>query len=231
MLEIPYLCSMEMLVILQVETAVGWFERALSQPAGSFAFVLAVFIGVFFLGVWITRFITSNKVHRERNREDVNSLKGKLDGFTTDVAVIKGQLINISDRLDKMGQMSQGLTQAHSPVSLTELGKETAAKIGVDKMVQRNFSGIISFLDEQIKDKNAYDIQQFCIETAGVSPERFFLPEDVARLKDFAFNEGKNLYYYGSMIGVIIRDAYFKERGINTKEVDEHDPKKKVNQG
>lgn len=219
---------MEILIILQAETALSWFERALSQPAGSFAFVLTLFAGLFFLGIWITKFITSYSVNQKRDREDVGIVKRDLKTLTTDISIIKGQLVIINDRIDQIGnKMNRDLTQAHSPVSLTELGKETAEKIGVDKMVARNLSSIVAFLDEQIKDKNAYDIQQFCIETASVYPEKFLLPEDISRLKDFAFNEGKTLYYYGSMIGVIIRDAYFKERNINVQEVDTYDNQKK----
>ena len=66
--------------------------------------------------------------------------------------------------------------------------------------------------------------QQFCIETATIGLDRLFCRDDVDRIKNFAYNEGKQTAYYGSMIGVIIRDKYFESKGIQPSEVDDNDP-------
>lgn len=54
--------------------------------------------------------------------------------------------------------------------------------------------------------------------------DRLFCRDDVDRIKNFAYNEGKQTAYYGSMIGVIIRDKYFESKGIQPSEVDDNDP-------
>lgn len=43
----------------------------------------------------------------------------------------------------------------------------------------------------------------------------------------FAYNEGKPLGFYGGMIGVLIRDKYFEQKGINPSLVDEFAPNSK----
>ena len=76
---------------LQASTAANWFARALEQPAGSFAF---------FGCVWVTKFTTAHKIHAERDREDVKSVKAKLDGLVTDISMIKGTLALIQSGLN-----------------------------------------------------------------------------------------------------------------------------------
>lgn len=208
-------------ILLQASTAANWFAKALEQPAGSFAFVFGLIVALIAGSVAITRFVTAHRIHSERDREDVKTVKTKLDGLVTDISMIKGTLALIQSGLN-----APGLTQTNSPVSLSALGKETARKMGVDSMVARNREKILAFLDKHLPQKNAYDIQQLCIETASTRPDLLFSDEDAGNIKDFAFSEGKPLIYYGGMIGVIVRDFYFAERGIRVEEVDLNDPAK-----
>jgi len=87
-------------------------------------------------------------------------------------------------------------------------------------MVANNWGHIYDFICSKMSQGNAYDIQQFCIDTATISLEKFFLPEDLAKVKLYAYNNGNPIEYYGSMIGVIIRDKYFEIKGIDVTEVD-----------
>lgn len=210
-----------LLIPLQADTALNWFERALQQPAGSFAFVFAIMVGVIFVCVFVTRFTTYHKVHSERDREDVHSVKSKMDAITTDISIIKGTLVLLSRNSGELNP-----TQAHSPVSLTEFGRQLADRMNLEERISNNWDKIYSFLETNLQSKNAYDIQQYCIDTASVYPERFFSNEDVEFLKNFAYKEGKPLVYYGSMIGVMIRDAYFRHKGIDIADIDKHDPAK-----
>ena len=88
-------------------------------------------------------------------------------------------------------------------------------------MLVKIFKNLVS----SIFDKNAYDIQQYCIETAAVEPEKFFAKADLDKLKQFAFNQGNPFQYYSSMFGIIIRDKYLQIKGISISEVDINDPK------
>ena len=64
------------------------------------------------------------------------------------------------------------------------------------------------------------------METAIVSPELFLSPEDVAVISKTAFSEGRPMGYYGGMIGVLVRDAYFAKEGIDVNDVDKFKPGK-----
>jgi len=76
----------------------------------------------------------------------------------------------------------------------------------------------------EISDKNAYDIQQFCIEGVSVEPEKFIDSAGLTTIKNYAFKQGNPLQLYTRMIGVIIRDKYLKIKGISIDEIDKHDP-------
>ena len=147
--------------------------------------------------------------------EKVKAIEDNIDAVKNDLAYIKATLSLI--------QNTGGLTQSHSPIGLSALGETVADKMGINTIVSKNWDNILDLIDKQ-RLKNAYDVQQFCIETATINIDKFFLAEDVAAIKNFAYNEGRPIAYYGSMIGVIIRDKYFQVKGIDPNEVDKHDP-------
>ena len=98
--------------------------------------------------------------------------------------------------------------------------------MGINEIIANNWDNIYDLIESQ-RLRNAYDIQQFCIETATVGLDRLFCREDVDKIKNFAYNAGQQTAFYGSMIGVIIRDKYFEAKGIQPSEVDENDPDRK----
>lgn len=79
-------------------------------------------------------------------------------------------------------------------------------------------------IDVNSESKNAYDIQELCVDTASMSLEKMFLQDGVNLVKTYAFNNGTYLSSYGRLIGVIVRDRYFEAKGINKDEVDQYDP-------
>lgn len=70
------------------------------------------------------------------------------------------------------------------------------------------------YIDENVKDKNAYDVDQFCLEHAVVFPERFLSKEEVNVLKDDAYKEGLSLTSYMRVIAVLSRDRYLSAHDI-----------------
>lgn len=148
-------------------------------------------------------------------------MQDKVDSLASDIAFIKMQLTMMNTNA------TGSLVQSHSPISLTEIGKVIAAKMDIQTIIARNWDNIYEYVDENVKSKNAYDIQQFCIETATISLDKLFKEADLNNIKMFAYNEGKPLGFYGGMIGVLIRDKYFEQKGINPSLVDEFAPKNK----
>lgn len=186
----------------------------LTSNGGAFAIVIAILAAVGYALVQVTKWQCEMKSATERTQKVENN----LDSIKTDIHYIKGTLDVLKSN------MPNALTQAHSPVSLTQRGREQAEKMGVRELVAKNWDKIVAYIDACVASKNAYDIQQFCIERASISPESFFAMEDVAMIKNFAYQNGQPLAYYGGMIGVIIRDKYFEFKGIPLEQVDENDP-------
>lgn len=145
---------------------------------------------------------------------------------------IDTSLAYMQKSLDALVQSLQGgqkgspdpYTQAHSPLSLTSLGEEMTVRMGVRDMLLKNWPGIRRLISDHAASKNPYDIQQFCLEQAIVFPEKFLNPEDLDRLKTDAFQKGLTLTPYMRAVAVLVRDKYFKENGIDVKEVDASDP-------
>lgn len=67
-------------------------------------------------------------------------------------------------------------TQTHSPLSLSESGKEMILQLDLDKTLDKHWNNIKKIIDEDVTDKTAYDIQQYC-------PEKFIGKEAVKRIK------------------------------------------------
>lgn len=191
-------------------------KEILTSNGGAFAVVFAVLYAV---GQLLMKF-SEWRVKAEEVSKKGEKFEDKIDAIMSDMHYIKGTL-----DLLKNG-MPNALTQAHSPVSLTPKGKEVADQMGVAEMVARNWDKIEALIDAKVAFKNAYDIQQFCIEKATVALESFFCAQDVNNIKKFAYDNGQPLALYGSMIGVIIRDKYFEVKKIPLEKVDETDPNK-----
>lgn len=191
------------------------FKTIITSPAGSFAFVG----GILFLCGWAIVRVTRATTQWEDKQEGIEKLEGKVESITNDLHYIKATLEVMKNNLP-----GASLTQAHSPVSLTPIGKEVAEKIGANKIITSNWQKILDCLERSNIGDSAYDIQQFCIETASIALEKFFSDDDIVKIKEFAYNNGKTLAYYGGMFGVLIRDKYFEYKNIPIEDVDRSAP-------
>lgn len=208
----------------------------ITSNGGAFAVVFAVLWAV---GYSLIKF-SEWRLRAEDATKKGDKLESKIEAIMTDLSYIKGEMQSlhtirgaleslnyIKTSVDSLRNSSFGsLTQAHSPISLTLKGQEVAKEMGIERMIAMNWEKIEASIDAKVAFKNAYDIQQYCIETATVSLETFFSPSDIDTIKMFAFNSGQHLAFYGSMIGVIIRDKYFEIKRIPLAKVDESDPNK-----
>lgn len=191
----------------------------IQSPAGSFAFV----VGILFLCGWIIHKVTKMTVETSDKMKGIDKLESKVDSMDEKLRFIKTKFDVL---LSILPQVPGGLTESHSPIGLNEKGREIAAQMGVEQMIASNWEHIYDYIEENAESKNAYDLQQLCIETATICPERFFDKDTMDKIKMFAFNSGQSVAFYGSMIGVLIRDHYFKLKGIPIGDVDANDPNK-----
>lgn len=116
------------------------------------------------------------------------------------------------------------LLGSQSPLNLTDEGKVEMGLMGAYGIVENNWGKIYKNIEDNIEGKNLYDIQEYCLMTSTVEPESFYSPEDIDKMKLYAFKKGFDLFSYLRAIGVIIRDKYFAIKGLNKDEIDIHDP-------
>lgn len=201
----------------------------LLSDAGSFAFVASIFAFGIWLTHWVTKKVTEinnshNNIKEENKRitdkiENVSEkINSNIDEIRRDIAYLKGVNDIFKSNIDPYAQ-------SHSPISLTELGKEVAEEIGVSEMIERNWNAIVHDIDNNAEGKSAYDIQEYCIETSVIELEKFLLPEDMAKLKDYAYNKGKQIVAFSQIFAIMIRDKYMETKGIPIEEIDKTAPK------
>lgn len=142
---------------------------------------------------------------------EVQSLKTSIEYLNKNLERINSQMSNTG----------MAFTQQHSPLRITEKGMEVVKKLGIDKMFERNWSTIRAMIDNDVEQKNAYDINDYCIKYAVVYPEKFLQPEELTILKNDAYARGAALMDYMKIIAVMARDEYFKEKGIKIDDIDE----------
>ena len=187
------------------------FKTIITSSAGSLGFV----VGFVLLCGWLIIKVTKATTQWEDKQKGIEKLEGRVEAISTDLHYIKATL-----EVMRNNPPSSNLTQSHSPVSLTPIGEEVAKKISARKIIASNWEKIVDCIERANVGNNAYDIQQFCIETASIAIEKFFSEEDVVKIKEFAYNEGKTLAYYGGMFGILIRDKYFDFKNIPIEAVD-----------
>lgn len=142
-----------------------------------------------------------------------------------EVAAIQNALAFLNGKLDK--KATNNFAKAHSPLALTDKGVEVSNVMKMEARVGINWEKICKTLDEEVTDKNAYDIQQYCIFTAAVHPEKFLSDIDIHDIKLYAYQTGNSFDDLSIVPALIIRDRYFAERNIPTSDVDRFDPDKK----
>lgn len=209
-------------------------EKLYNFISAAFGTSFAVALVIMFLALWLTYYITKKitlinaehsqikeeaKAVEERIDKRFGQMDKRIDKVETCMDEIRKDISFLKGTIEVTLRSSGALTQAHSPISLTEKGKRVAEEIKADKIIATNWERMRATLDAEDL-KTAYDIQQFCIETPEFEPLRFFDETTVNHIKDFAFNQGMPIQMYYRMLGVIIRDRYFDEKGISLQDVD-----------
>lgn len=171
--------------------------------------------------------VNSLKVDVGALKVDVNNLKSEMGCLKSESGDTKRKIDHVMNAIS-CGPTSSavGLIQSHSPISLTEEGRNVARKINAEEIIDKCWSTIKGLIDENVGCNSAYDIQKYCIETSAIFPEKFYDEESLNSLKDHAYNAGVQLSRYTEMMGIIIRDRYLKECDIAIEEVDKTDPSK-----
>lgn len=197
---------------------IEFVKQALNSPAGSFGFIFALVVLAFWLCHWVTKKLTKINTDHSHLTSNIDSTITNIDEIRRDLAYIKGSI----DMMQR--NYTDGYTKRNSPISLTEKGKDEVRNNKLDIIVERNWSTIYDIMEKEVVSKNPYDIQTYCIETAATEPNKFFAESDVLLIKELAYKKGLALMTYTNILGVLIRDKYFRQKGIDIDDVDKHDP-------
>ena len=195
-------------------------KQALESPAGSFGFVFAILILGFWIVHWVTKNVTKIKSEHGGLNKTVEKIENNIDEIRKDLSYLKGNF-----EIFKKGIPT--FAKSRSPISLTEIGIETAKELNVENMIIRNWENIYKNLEQNISNKNAYDIQEYCFYNSAVELDKFISNEDIDFLKKYAYKQGNPLQYYSIIFGILIRDKYLSIKGIDVSEIDENDPNAK----
>ena len=136
----------------------------------------------------------------------------KLD---TSISFLTKEIETAMRMMQQKDNKGEGFTQAQSPLSITTKGKDMIKHLSLDKMFDRNWPRIKELIESEVPEKNAYDIDNFCIQQAVVFPEKFLAAEEISILKDDAFKNGITLTPYMKVVAVMSRDRYFSEHDMN----------------
>jgi len=191
-------------------------KTSIESPVGSFSFVFGLMVFLGWVIHYTTKFATKINIKHDSFNLRMDKTESYLDEIRKDVSFLKGQF-------DAVIGIRDTTVKKKSPISLTDIGSEIAKSNNLSTMIEGNWNKIKETL-KNAKTKNPYDLQQFCMEKTFVEPENFFSDKDIDRLKIIAYNSGMPLLSITRIVGVIIRDKYFSENGIELTEVDVFDP-------
>lgn len=213
-------------------------SKIIEEHLGTSIVILVIALFAFvFLVVWCVRIYYGVKVKMDnmpctKNGDKID--QHILDHKNVDVNIVKmaTTIEFIQKSIESLTQSIQSnnkivtdpFTQTHSPLSLTDAGKEMVKETGLVGMIDKNWDSVTKLINSCAESMNPYDIQQFCIEQAVVYPEKFLLPEDLDKIKTHAYTTGNSLTSYMRVVAVISRDRYFAENNIDINEVDANNP-------
>lgn len=179
-----------------------------------------IIIGIVFISVWSYKIYAKVKhiddLPCNLHQEKMNELDKSVIRIETSIRFLTKELEATMKLFQRQHLIKDdGFTQSKSPLSITPKGWEMVKELGVDKMFDHNWNRIESLITDNVKDKNAYDIDNFCIEQAVVYPEKFLGDSDIATLKTDAYEKGDSLSSYMKVVAILSRDRYLKEYGIS----------------
>lgn len=161
-----------------------------------------------------------------RHEEDINrhnnehrNAEGRIVQVETSLVYLKNSLESITRGLQSDSKIIiNPYAVNHSPLAITPEGEKMMQRLGVEEMFESNWDRIDHYIDENVEDKNAYDIDKFCQEQAVVYPERFLSKEDIDILKNDAYKEGLSLASYMRVVSVLCRDKFMAKHNIEVSE-------------
>ncbi|MFH1564619.1 MAG: hypothetical protein ABIC82_02090 [bacterium] len=194
------------------------FLKLIEQLNSSVFVLLAILVLAFWAIYKIAAMVTlfgGFKEERAETKKDLTDIKKDVAKVTATVDLLYQS---------HLYQNHLPTVKSYSPLSLTDKGKDISDALKLEGKVASHWSEIKSKIEEK-NLSNPYDIQTASLDLARDCFETIFTNEERNEMKQYAFKNGLNILEFFPIIGIITRDKFLTERGINLSEVDEHDPK------
>lgn len=155
-----------------------------------------------------------------RHDQEHRDMESRMTRVETSVEYLHKSLDSLTKGLQQgtKGLILDPYALNHSPLSITDEGREMMRRVGMGEMFDQNWDRIEHLIDEGVEDKNAYDIDQFCMEQAVVFPEKFLDREDIGVLKNDAYEQGLSLTSYMRVVAILARNRYLEEHPVEARE-------------
>lgn len=185
--------------------------------------ILVLIVGIISVSIWCHNvWLKVKKIDDlpcDSHKDKMIAHDNAVTRIETSITYLTKAIDNAMNTFQQQNIKTDGFTQTHSPLSITKQGWAMVERLGVKKMFEENWPRVRELIDNGVADKNAYDIDDFCVKQAVVFPEKFLTADNLSVLKDDAFKNGLTLTSYMKVIAVMARDEYFKEKGINIEDM------------
>lgn len=153
--------------------------------------------------------------------EKHSNLENTISGIKTSITYMQKSIDSLAQSLQNNNKLVlDPFTESHSPLQITEIGKEMIKRTGMHEIFEKNWDKINEIIKNNCNSMNPYDIQQFLIEQSIVFPEIFLSQSELDKLKTDAYKMGLSLTSYMKVIAVMSRDRYFDENNIDVNDID-----------
>ncbi len=148
----------------------------------------------------------------------------RSDKLDTKIDGIKESILEIKAFITVFKESNNQFVQSKSPITLTEIGETVVKDLDLISILTKYWNKLENVLLGNLENKsNLYVIQQESF-SLGSKLTELLDENEIENIKTYAFNQGQNLANYDLMIGVCIRDIYFKKHNINIIDIEKFDP-------
>ncbi len=151
------------------------------------------------------------------------STHGKVNWLADDVKGIKTSIKDIEKSIEVISTniRKNEVSASKSPSQLNEHGIKISEGINGKEFVKKHLNAI-----NYNNEMNEYQIQQACFDYAQSELIDKISIEEHKALEMVAYNQGASIQTVLTVLGFDLRDAKFKELGIDTAVIDKHEPQK-----
>ncbi len=146
---------------------------------------------------------------------------GRFTALETSMDWVKDILNDLKVSVDNVNIQVFG---NKSPINLTEVGEAWLRESGFKEYLDANKSVLMKGCEEK-KGMNPYEVQRHVFK---MFEDLRLDPAFEDRLKKFAFEKGSNMSTVRRVGAIYFRNLCLSEFGMQTEDIDKHDPKKKT---